>query len=454
MTEQISYTHIKEHRNGSRLWIEGAKLLTAGFARGQRYNRHINGQKIDLMLHPEGDYVVSGRERNGVQIPIIDLSLGKFSRELPPGTRVRAIFQNGQINITIHHEEDAKTRREDRLKQNVERGELLEASACTGGGISTMAVHQALHDSGIKNSAVAWVVDCELKYLQSAYEHVYAINDNTVFFEAKLEELETQFLTEVDVFSFSLPCSGFSKSGTSKHGLSSEEHDGGTSVFGIMNIIRAANPAIILSENVPEAKDSSIYTLIKQELKRRGYSLVEAVLNGEDTGSFENRTRYWFMAYSQGLPSDVFESAFELIPQRTYQHLYELMDAEVPESMWADNQYLKDKQVRDAAAGKGFATRQLLKGHETKIGTIGRHYNKRRSTEPFIVNDSGQERLLTLAEHARCKSIPESLVARCNATTGHEILGQSIDYLQAYLPIKKVMSQLVSWLIPRKEIAA
>lgn len=453
MTEQISYTHIKEHRNGSRLWIEGAKLLTAGFARGQRYNRHIEGQKINLMLHPEGEFVVSGRERNGVQIPIIDLSLGKYADQLPPGTRVRAIFQNGQINISIHHEDEAKTRREERFKENLADGQLLEASACTGGGISTMAVHQGVEDSGLKSS-VAWVVDSELKYLQSAYEHVYAINDNTVFFEAKLEELETQFLSEVDVFSFSLPCSGFSKSGTSKHGLTPEEHEGGTSLFGIMNILRAANPAIILSENVVEAKGSPMYVLMHQELKRRGYKIVETVLNSQDTGTFENRSRYWFMAYSSGLPASAFESAFELTPERKYQQLFELLDAKVPESMWADNQYLKDKQVRDLAAGKGFATRQLLKGHEIKIGTIGRHYNKRRSTEPFIVNDAGQERLLTLAEHARCKSIPESLVARCNATTGHEILGQSIDYLQAYLPIKKVMSQLVSWFIPRKEIAA
>lgn len=31
MTEQVSYTKIKSHRNGARLWIEGVKLDSAGF---------------------------------------------------------------------------------------------------------------------------------------------------------------------------------------------------------------------------------------------------------------------------------------------------------------------------------------------------------------------------------------------------------------------------------------
>ena len=88
--------------------------------------------------------------------------------------------------------------------------------------------------------------------------------------------------------------------------------------------------------------------------------------------------------------------------------------------------------MRDSQAGKGFAKRQLLTGDETKVGTIGRHYAKRRSTEPFIVRDDGKERLLTPTEHARVKSIPERLIAGNGMTIAHQILGQSVDFLQPY----------------------
>ena len=60
------------------------------------------------------------------------------------------------------------------------------------------------------------------------------------------------------------------------------------------------------------------------------------------------------------------------------------------------------------------------------VGTIGRHYNKRRSTEPFIVRDGGWERLLTTKEHAAVKGIPFSLIEGQLNTVAHEGLGHSI----------------------------
>lgn len=440
MTEQVSYTKIKSHRNGARLWIEGVKLDSAGFKRGGFYDRKVEGDTIILTANPNGQYKVSGRNRNGKDLPIIDIALGK-SETFKDGTRLRAIFKQGSITVSVHHEEDAKQRREERLKKAIINGELTHASACTGGAISTSAIHEAITENGIQ-AKTAWVVDCELKYLQSAYAHSFAINDDTVCFEAKLEELETNLLSEVDVLSFSLPCAGLSRSGTSKHKLTPEQHESGTSVFGIRDMIRAANPAIISSENVPEAQDSPMYVLLIQELTRLGYTIVERVLDNSQTNTFENRRRYWFIAVSNGLVDIDINLVFNFLMERHYQTVNDLLDDVVDESVWADNQYLKDKAVRDRAKGKGFANRQLLWGHETRIGTIGRFYHKRRSTEPFITRKDGKERLLSILEHARAKSIPESLVENCNMTHGHEILGQSIDYRQAFAP----MYHLVEWL--------
>lgn len=49
-----------------------------------------------------------------------------------------------------------------------------------------------------------------------------------------------------------------------------------------------------------------------------------------------------------------------------------------------------------------------------------------RSTEPFWKREDGLERLLTVAEHARVKLIPESLVSGLSDTIAHQGLGQSV----------------------------
>ena len=68
---------------------------------------------------------------------------------------------------------------------------------------------------------------------------------------------------------------------------------------------------------------------------------------------------------------------------------------------WRNHDYLKAKQVRDAAAGKGFANRCLLTASDTSIATAPRTYAKRQSTSPFLVRDDGMERLFTPKELCR-----------------------------------------------------
>ena len=234
-----------------------------------------------------------------------------------------------------------------------------------------------------------------------------------------------------------MECSGFSKAGKAYHKKTAEEHSG-TALFGVVNAVRNANPAIVISENVIEAKNSSMFALFTGELNRLGYKIFELELSNQHTGSIEKRRRYWMVAISENLAPESIELPFAEQNQNPLNSFLQ----EVEESVWGENQYLKDKSIRDAAAGKGFAKRQLLSGDETNVGTIGRHYAKRRSTEPFIVRADGKERLLTPIEHAIVKSIPTRLVPEGGITIAHQILGQSVDYLQPYKLMKAIMGRL------------
>ncbi len=438
MTQQVTYTGIASNKGRPRLWIEGVKLAVAGFSKGLRYNAIRQNNELVLELDENGSNKVSGRTRHGKTIPIIDLNLSLLFDLFGKHARVRVVFTINKITISLHHEQCAKQEREAQIIRNLRSGKLKEASICTGGGISTTAIHDGLHDAGIEGQ-LCWVVDTQLTYLQAAAKNSWAITDATSFYVGRVEEIETNYFSNVDILSFSLSCSGPSRAGRAKHKLAPEEHDGATALFGTVNAIKTSNPAIILSENVIEAKGSPMYLLLISELKRLGYRVLERVLDRDDTGTFENRERYWFIAVSDGLADGLSFNMGQV--KRQSKIVSDFLEKDVQEHKWSHNQYLNEKAIRDADAGKGFK-RQLLWGQESKIGTIGRHYAKKRSTEPFLVREDGKERLFTKIEHARFKSIPEQLIDGVSNTTAHQILGQSIDYLQAYLPIKSLVEQL------------
>ena len=446
--QQITYTKIGTNRKTPRLWIEGVKLSAAGFRRGERYDVCLDGNVLTINRTAAGRRVVSGRDRNGTDIPIIDLEMRGLLHGFNPESRVRVLFSEGTISVTLHHEARAAVDREIAFRKALKDRCLTEASLFTGAGISTLAIHKAITDAGY-TAAVKWVVDTELKYLQVGYANNLAITDDTCAIVGRAEEIESAFYTPINILSFSMPCAGFSTAGKSKHKLTAETHDSGTAVFGVVTAIRPANPAVLISENVTEAQFAPAYLLLKAELERLGYAVFEKVLENTDTGTIEQRKRYWFIAISNGLASG-FEYAISA-PDSLSSHMTinDILESSVPETLWSENQYLKDKAVRDRQAGKGFASRQLLTGEERHCGTIGRHYNKRRSTEPFLVRDDGRERLFTPVEHARLKSVPEEIVAGVPATTAHEVLGQSIDFLQAYLSTNALIAFLEGRAVPQ-----
>jgi DNA (cytosine-5)-methyltransferase 1 len=195
------------------------------------------------------------------------------------------------------------------------------------------------------------------------------------------------------------------------------------------------NPAVISLENVCEYGNTESMAVIRSVLQNMGYDLVELTLSGVDFGSIEDRKRLCVFAVSSNLDfnlfpiSEILESiANEPRDKKTLADVIE--DIPLDSSAWKNYDYLAVKEERDIAEGKGFR-RQLLEGSEAHCGTIGRHYNKGRSTEPFIKHptDPTKSRLLTVAEHAKVKGYPDDkLNPDMSTTTAHEALGQGVIY--------------------------
>lgn len=432
-----TYYSIGEYRGKRRVWLEGLALEKRGFTKGVNYRRETDWANgvIRLVVDDNGKLVVSGKEKkkgSGEYIPIIDTKNDDITAITEGADEVRVDFDDNVITISVAHLVKQQRRREQLFWKEVESGTLSEGTLCAGIGMSTKALHDGFSRHGIALET-HWLVDRETKYLQVACDNNPAVTRRTRIISGRMEEIETDVLTPVSICQFSLSCRGHSPSGKSKRKLQkAEQHpEDATGILGLSRLMDSINAAIWVSENVPQAADSATYAMLRAYFALQGFHVTEFILDSEQSGSFENRRRYWMVAVSSGI-GEFFE---EDIPQypRTYAKLAELLD-DVPDDdpSWSDNQYLKDKQVRDAAAGKGFAKRQLLDPSTAEsCGTINRSYHKRQSTTPFIVRADGKERLFTLGEQARAKSCSPSLVAGVNFTTGTEGLGQGIDMRQA-----------------------
>jgi DNA (cytosine-5)-methyltransferase 1 len=431
--QQHTYTKVTEQRGQKRLWLQGLRLKQCGFDRGERYrvDYDVDSQTISLVLCSSGNRVVSGRKRGNRYDPIVDICNAEVVRFVGSATRVRADFRRGVITFSISHLDRKREEREKRFREELANGALSEGSLCSGAGMATEALHQGLKDMGV-DGVVRWCVDRSRRYLQVCDDNGSAIDDRTKLFEATLEELEPELLDPVSILQASLPCTGHSPAGKAKNKIAhAESHQtDATSVFGLIRVIEQVCPSVVVSENVIPARNSATYILIKSMLELLDYVIHEIDLGPEQSGAVESRRRYWFVAVSKGLG----ELDLTTIPSfaKRYQQIGDLLeDVADDDPRWSENQYLKDKQARDKAAGKGFAQRQLLTPEDTKMGTAGRGYQKRRSAEPFLINGTGKERLFTPIELCRAHGAPEGLIHDTVDGVAYEVLGQGIDWNQA-----------------------
>lgn len=426
---QHSYRKVGDHRGTKRIWLDGLKLNAAGFEYGASITVDFQSDTgvYKVFLDENGDRTVSGRKnpKTGKVKPIIDLT-GEYVAAIGKNVkRVRVDFFHGELFISVHHHDKKQVEREEAFVANISKGCITKGTLCSGIGIAAAAISDGLADSGIKSKTL-WAVDRESKYLQVAVDNNYSFSKETTVIHSTLEELEEELIPQTDVVQFSLACTSSSKSGKAKNKNElAEEHDtDATGLFGLMRVAKTANPAIWVSENVVEAKNTATYVLIRQMFSLLGYKIFECTLDETQAGSLEARKRYWFIAVSKGLPDLDLEEL--MVYAKQYNSVEEILEAdEVTANLWQKHEYLDAKEKRDIERGVNFR-RNLVNKDSTTVGTIGRFYNKRRSTEPFMCNADGLERLFTPKEHARLKNIPELLVEGVVDTIAHEGLGQSI----------------------------
>ncbi|MCQ9422307.1 DNA cytosine methyltransferase [Pseudomonas sp. LJDD11] len=455
---------IGESRGVARIWLEGHKLLKAGIKIGARYSLQVAEKRARLELVPLDSsadsarmVTVSKRERHGIITPLLEIRSELLRQLFTTAEKVRIVIRLGRIAVTAIDRDERVTERLSRLRHKLQTGEpLAVCSLFHGGGVLDRAIHSGLARQGI-DCYTRIGIELEEPYLDASLRNNPMLwREDSFAICSDIRDIRRgDDIPLCDLVIAGIPCTGASRSGKAKNKLlATEDHPTAGALFvDFLDFVRYCNPAMAILENVPDYLTSTSMMVIRSVLGALGYRLFECILDGNTFGALENRSRMAVVAYTEG----VFDSLEQqdLLPLRTKEAtLAEVLDNVAPDhESWKPYDYLQLKEQRDMASGKGFR-RQLLTAQALGCGCIGRGYAKARSTEPFIQHptDPGLSRLLTVAEHARVKTIPVELVQGVSDTTAHEILGQSVIFA-AFEALAVMVGSKLKWLEVSRRVA-
>lgn len=445
MIRRYLVRELTNHKNAPRIYLDIAILSEAGFGPGVTYTRELDPEKkrVILRVDPKGTYRVSRKEVRGNTVPVIDINSNAGLEPLEGLKAVRLVIQDKLIcAMPLASEVNVRARLQ-RLRDSIARGELVTASLSHGGGILDHAAHQGLNEVGLEpRLAMANEIDCDL--LEHASTHNEVWRSTTLGVGAPMQEaVQDEWLMgrmpKVDVLAVGIPCSGASRAGVSKRGLEMmEAHPQvGHLVASFLMVVQRTQPAIVVVECVKEYQKSASAQIMRQHLRDSGYGVREVLLDGKSFGVLEGRTRWFLVAATTGINIDLDSLEPTCVPVRTSAEVLENVSDDDP--AWRSFDYLKVKEVRDAAKGNGFAM-QIVHPDDTSVPVLRKGYHKGGSTDPLLAHPTraGIYRLFTAVEHARIKQIAEHLISDMSQTKAHELLGQSV----LVAPVKALFNRI------------
>lgn len=432
--QNIKTLSIGENKGAPRVWLEGRFPEQAGFEPGASFRVEVIRDRdcVALRLDNAGTRRVSSKARGERTIPVIDLNSKEALGIFDGLTRIRAIADGGVIYLLPVASDARVAERLARLRSKLEKNEPLSVGSLShGGGVLSLALHEGIAAEGIKTQ-LTFANEIRDELLEHASEVNPAWNPKTIAVAMPIQELAYDQwamgkLKNAEIIEAGLPCSGASKAGRAKNGnvcVEAHEHVGHL-VAAFMAIVARLNPAIVIFENVVPYQSSASAWIIRHQLRDLGYEVQEAVFSGEEWGVLEHRERMCLVAVTRGMSFDLSSVRPDLRPVQRLGDLLETVPEDAP--VWRDVGYLKDKEERDKAAGKGFSV-PYLTPDSTHVPTLRKGYQKGGSCDARVIHPTNPSlsRLLTATEHARIKGIDERLIKGMSQTVAHELLGQSI----------------------------
>jgi len=433
----VTIHSIGMNRGAPRLWLEGNMLARSGFSPRTRYEviRIENG--LMFKASPTGRRGVVEKVKREKSIPVIDLNSAEALSAFEGLEHVRVVYKTGEIYILPEASELRARERVARVAAKLRAGEPLQlGSLAHGMGVMDDATAAGFARAGIA-SELKFANEIRADLLDHAINVGRTFTGKTIALQGKMQEFAfdeyvMRAIGQCDHLSAGMPCSGASLAGRAKRKLAhAESHiEVGHLVVAFIAVVARTNPVSWSLENVVPYLSSASMDIIYGMMKDLGYDVHVSIESGADWNALENRKRGVIVGVTKGI-----KFSFDDIerPTKIERKLADILeDVALDDPRWKPMNGLKEKAVRDAAAGKNFAM-QIFTADDTSIGTLTKGISKNRSTDCKLQHPVNPDllRLPTPLEHAAAKSIPVALlgnVGDLSDTIAHEGLGQSVIY--------------------------
>jgi DNA (cytosine-5)-methyltransferase 1 len=258
----------KERRGKPAIWIEGHKLVPA-FKPHERFNLIISEEKREVRFEKDldGEKKVSIRSARGnsVDLPLIEVRDERLLDVFELGMELRVVVTEGLVVFTVHGDDLAAVERTQRFLNRVKEGKPLRVgSIFTGGGVLDKAIHEGMKIAGV-DSYLKVCVESDERYVESLMQNQSDLfRSDSIVINSLIEKVEFRKNFCLEIMVLGIPCTGSSQAGKSKLKIKgAEQHESaGACFFYALNMIKAAQPAIIVLENVTNYKSEMSYFVI------------------------------------------------------------------------------------------------------------------------------------------------------------------------------------------------
>jgi DNA (cytosine-5)-methyltransferase 1 len=442
----VSILSIGLNKGALRVWLQGRFLARAGFNPRTFYEVEKEPDAIVLKKVDRGFRVVSARVKNEKETPIIDLNSAEVLSMFSGLSHVKVIFNDGEIRIQSLASEARAKERFERTEARIKAGEPLQVgSLAHGGGVLSLALHTGLARGGL-TSEMAFANEMRADLTEQSMTVNEVWTDKTIALCGKMQDFAfdeevMRSLPQLDCLEAGLPCNAVSLPGRVKGKLAHPETHPlyGHLALSFCAFIARVNPTVIVLEQVVPYASSASMDIIRNHLADLQYDLHETIIDGSDWNALEPRKRMLMVAVTKGIDFALEGLEMPAKRTRTLGEILEPIPADDPR--WKTMQGLKDKEIRDKAAGKSFAM-QIFDETSEKTCTLTAGMTRNRSTDMKIRHPDNPDllRIPTPQEHASAKQISPHLIEGLSDTVAHQLLGQSIIF-EPFVAIGKLIAE-------------
>lgn len=430
------------HKKNKRIWITNGTIVNASLAAGDtvRYQYDLSNGQLIIEKATDGTHKIAETTKGG----IIDIVNSKVTQLFQDNEYVDIISDNERIIVKGHFSENKIKERESSLLRRLSCGEpLRKGGAFSGLGLLCRSIHRGIKKAGVgvKQRFANEYNPIPAEVNLSGNEIWDDAFNDAVFSVDDIYTMDMSVIPKLDILVMGSPCPAFSNVNTNlkKDGKTDIFHpDSGTIFQPILEMIRHANPAVVVLENSKFFENSVFDYIMSDIMKRFGYESTSTVITGQAFGDFEKRERLCRIWHSKGLPAINLEDLpFQREPNRTLSEILEPIALD--DKRWARRPYLeaKDNQKENCHQYS------IVSLDTKKLPTLGANYHKIQPDSPMIPHPSLPmvTRILTPAEHCNLRDIggrlKENIVAvvngshhsqrlnRSNAKAAHQMLGNS-----------------------------